>query len=49
MFESFYFKVEMRILSLAIGLLSLKLFFLSIESELLSLETFKFHNLKCQF
>ena len=49
MFESSYFKVEMRILSLAIGLLSLKIEFLSIEIDVLSPKTVKFHDLKCQF
>lgn len=48
MFESSYFKVEMRILSPAIGLLSLKIGFLSIKIELLSLEIVKFNDLKCQ-
>ena len=35
MFESSYFKVEMKILSLAISLLSLKIDFLSIEINLI--------------
>ena len=38
MFESSYFKVEMRILSFAIGLLILLIDLLSIRIDLLSLE-----------
>ena len=49
MFESSRFKVNMRILSLAIGVLSFKISFLNIERDLLSLKTVKFHDLKCQF